>query len=556
MATNGVLPNGISYGEHREDSPPDNATAAPAVRPPVTLGDLTSHDTLALGGFANGAFRNHSLSNGVMIDGVVHDLRDFRSRISSRSSQPSPETGPTSFDSTFVDRIEPNPLRAPPNTRSGSSPNTRAGSRASRYSRVYAGPSSPSQLFPTRVVRNPLPAIAALKVDAFTFTVFGRHPKFGVSAYAIFDVTALRQNPFLDGQRSVFPPMPPPPYRLTNDYPGNLIDLEIESFISGAGLKLAEIGSSKIETLYVEDHWVIVVHVGVKENSLASRLSTSVRSRQSTTPRQSEDKYSSFSLIDQWLDVLKMEKKKKNEPVIVTAVVRYRHCFLPDDALVETRASCTIKMQPESSLDSALEAARQGPAPHTDAATIGSEFSNSTEDLLRHATMGSSIVRALDPGHNSVRLTTVERKNGQVYSDIRGSDALRLIEDFRAAWGFAAEHYCAYDLAALEAYYRQAHARESPPTETPTLARSLRRRAKSMVSKLSPQKLLQKSAFNSVLPVPARPATPMSPHAEMRPRSATNTPGVRSTVVNDEGSPSIYARVIESYAGEPSDGVM
>lgn len=442
-------------------------------------------------------------------------------------TQASRDTGATSFDSAFVRPINPisyhptpsrNPLIVPPPSL--------VDSRASLHSPISTQKlPTPSR---TRFEIGRMPSVAALRVEASTFTVFGQHPKFGATAHVIFDVTAFKQNAIASLQRPTYPPAPYAPYWMDENYPGHLVDLQIDTTISGAGVKLVEIGLPAISTLHAEDRWITIVHVGVKENSLASRLSTSVRAS------NAQDKSNSMSLIDQWLNVLKRETKKENEPIVVSAVIRYGHSFLPADAVLETRASCSIKMYAENDHEAALEEARRGKAPHQDTATLVSDFTNSTEDLLRHAGIATSIIHALDPGRNSVKLNSVDRLNRERHPNVRGADALRLIEDFRNVFGFAADQYFTLDLAALEAHYRQVHARETMQFEAPaTFGSSIRRRARTVVSKLSPQRREKKRAISGS----GGPVTP--PNAE--------APTDKTERVDETGD--MFANIIEGYAG-------
>lgn len=350
-----------------------------------------------------------------------------------------------------------------------------------------------------------VPVIAALNIETSTFTIFGQNAKYGATAYAIFDMSVDKQNALSTAPSVNDASVPAGPYRLLDNYPGNLANLEIQTSISGAGVNLVEIGVPKVTRLNVGNRWIYMVHVGVKENSLASRLSTSVRSK--------ENKSLPISIIDQWLDVLKLDNRKKTEPVTVTVVVKYRHNFMPATTTLETRATCAIKLVSEHDPASALEAAKRGKARARDSQDFEQPASPSlsTDDLLRYMAIANTIVHGLDPGLNSIKLNSIERVADAIRPTVHGVDALRLIHDFREVFGFASDQYVGLDLANLEAYYRRLHANQDVATEPITFAHSLRQRAKTVVNKLSPPKMVKKSADRSVK---GRPATPYVPSGE------------------------------------------
>ena len=256
------------------------------------------------------------------------------------------------------------------------------------------------------------------------------------------------------------------------NYPGTLLDVEIQTQLSGPGVKLGEMGAQRHAILNTGDCCAIVVRVGIREDSLASRLSTSLRSRNG-----SHDGSTSAVLIDHFLDVLKMDNNRHNEPVVVTANIKYRHNFLPETTVLETSASCTIKPFEDSRMETAFQAAKRGKA----RAQGPESIINSSDDLSLDAPVATSVVRALDPGVDAVDMVTIERVAGQVCPSIPPADALRLIEDFRVAFASAAHNP---DLECLEDFYSKALVGDRVVPG----ARSLRHRARGVIKKLSPRK--------------------------------------------------------------------
>jgi len=461
---------------------------------PVVNGASVPH--LANGEFSGpmlNSTRSMNASTRISLNGSMGNSRSIPSRQSGRGTGVSRSTAATSIDSAFASRFvdygqpSPNPLNAPPNSLDLSR--------------------RPPTVDPSSTHGTPVPGVAAIKVEALSFCVFDKDPKYSATGYAIFDVTAINQNnlcnenagiafnPLSTAQYQADPSLPPPPYYLMNNYPGRLADLTIETSVSGPGIKLVQMGLQHLYSLKVGGRWVTIVHLGLKENSLASRLSTSIRSRENKSSVKGHEKSPSLSLIDQWLDVLKMDGRNKNEAVVVTAVIKYRHAFMPANTFLETRAECSVNM---------FRGTKQELAPSRQ---------NSTEDLLRNSPIASAILQGLHPGDNRVKLVSIERAPQEAYPRIPPVDALTLIQNFREVFASAPEQNILFDLAGVETFYRQAHKIECEiVANKPT--RSLRQRAKTVVNKLSPQKTMKRAgAKPSIRSLPIRHLIPGYPQS-------------------------------------------
>lgn len=357
-----------------------------------------------------------------------------------------------------------------------------------------------------------------------------------------------------------------PPYHLMNNYPGHLLHLDCQVYISGPGIKLLEMGPATREQLHLGDSWVKIVHLGIKETSLASRLSTSVRSKTSNSPASSHDKSASLSIIEQWLDVLKMDNRKKNEPVVVSAVIKYRHSFMPATTWLETRTSCTVDVSAQTNSEAAMNKARKGKAKARNSAEMDSSESYRiyNGDPFQCSLVGGVVVRALNPGRDNLRLYSIASNLAPNQANIRPVDALRLLHELRDSFGYGHDHYIGIDLLALTDYYQKELEKESHTThstEATAIARSVRRHAQIMVKKLSPQKLMKKPP---VAQEQARAASPrLSPRpptsyaARDEPRgyaaghssgSGSGTAGHRTIYEEDEA---FYAQIIEGRPPTP-----
>ncbi|ETI25610.1 hypothetical protein G647_02384 [Cladophialophora carrionii CBS 160.54] len=285
-----------------------------------------------------------------------------------------------------------------------------------------------------------LPAIAVPTVTMSAFVVgedMGRKPY----AYVIVDVTCELQNALQEQQR--LSRRGPLANQLDND-PGYLDGLHVAFDIEGPATVVREFGAPQCQTLRVNDRWVVMIKISLKENNLAARMSTSVRS--------------SLALIDQFLQTLEIDSKK-SEPVFVHAILRYRHAFLPENTTLETRAVCQV----------------------------GSLVITSAITALTNA-LSTSIIHALNPGPGSyLHLTSVAESKVQLHIDFPADEAMTLIKDFRLVFGDAVPRSVQIDLANLDAHYYHAQNSQSTPKKPSTVTKSLHR-ARAVVSKMSLRK--------------------------------------------------------------------
>ncbi|KAK4949826.1 hypothetical protein LTR10_011668 [Elasticomyces elasticus] len=445
MASNDNLPNGIPHDENLPvESPSRFRTGRPVVPHVASLNSILAPGVVETGGPSNAY-------NGTL------DQHHAPPGRPSQSSDRSAETVATSPHPSMLDLSRYhnvhhwNPLQAPPPSPSERPPSISASERSA----IRRGMTS--------IDGTQIPLLTAIKIESQAFKAREDVPKnYRATAYAIFNITTLKQNALLATEE----------YQPMANYPGSLLDIEIQTQISGPGIKLGDMGAKRYPMLNTGDCCAIVVRIGIREDSLASRLSTSLRSRNGN-----HDKSTSAVLIDHFLDVLKMDNNRHNEPVVVTAIIKYRHNFLPETTVLETRSSCTIKTFDDTRIETAFQAARRGKA----RAQGPESITNSSDDLSLDRPLATSVVRALDPGVDAVNMVTIERVAGQKCPSIPPADALRLIEDYRVAFASATDHP---DLASLEDFYSKALSGECVVPG----ARSLRHRARGVIKKLSPRK--------------------------------------------------------------------
>ncbi|KAI1616113.1 hypothetical protein EDD36DRAFT_461007 [Exophiala viscosa] len=447
MASNDNLTNGNPHDEN------------------LPVGDSPSPSHTNRNGFPNVASLNSILASGSVETGEPsnayqgtpnqHHARSGRLSQVSNSSAATSATSPTSVFSLpsgrqYHNARNTNPLYAPPPSLHERPPSISASERSAIRRGV------------TSIDLARIPLLTAITVDSQAFKAHEDGPKYRATAYAIFNITALKQNPLIATEG----------YQPMQNYPGTLLDIKIGTEISGPGIKLGEMGAQRYAMLNTGDCCAIVVRIGIREDSLASRLSTSLRSRNGNL-----EKSTSAVLIDHFLDVLKMDNNKHDEPVVVSAIIKYRHNFLPETTLLETRASCTIKTFENTRIETAFQAAKRGKA----RARGPESIINSSDDLSLDAPLATAVVRALDPGVDAVDMVTIERVAGQKGPSIPPTDALKLIEDFRVAFVSAADNP---DLGSLEDFYSKALAGDRVVPGV----RSLRHRARGVIKKLSPRK--------------------------------------------------------------------
>ena len=121
-------------------------------------------------------------------------------------------------------------------------------------------------------------------------------------------------------------------------------------------MTLSHYGNLTHSSLKISDnHWINLIHIGIKDTSLASKLSTSLRSLGRSASRSASrlSRYTNIDLINKWLHVLESDDADRStngahrEPVIVHATIRYKHSLLPESTMLEDKASCRVEMKNE-----------------------------------------------------------------------------------------------------------------------------------------------------------------------------------------------------------------
>ena len=187
-------------------------------------------------------------------------------------------------------------------------------------------------------------AIAGLNIKTEPWTVFNAHPKYHATAYVKIDVTCVPQSGGLPS------PLPLP----ADTAPGNLLDLTLELSLEGPGITLSHYGDLVYPTLNPSCHWINLIHIGIKDTSLASKLTTSFRSLGRSASRSAGrlGRYTNIDLINKWLHVLESDDAQHGanvgrEPLILNATVRYKHSLLPRSTRLKDKTSCRVKMTQE-----------------------------------------------------------------------------------------------------------------------------------------------------------------------------------------------------------------
>ena len=188
--------------------------------------------------------------------------------------------------------------------------------------------------------------IAGLNIKPESWTVFNSHPRYHATAYVKFDISCIAQSSGVP----IAPPISP-----SHD-PGQLQALTLELSLTGPGVTLSHYGNLTHSSLGTHnDHWINLIHIGIKDTSLASKLSTSLRSLGRSASRSAGrlSRYTNLDLINRWLHVLESDDANTStselhrEPVVVHATVCYKHSLLSERTMLEDKASCRVKMTKE-----------------------------------------------------------------------------------------------------------------------------------------------------------------------------------------------------------------
>lgn len=169
--------------------------------------------------------------------------------------------------------------------------------------------------------------------------MFGTHPKYPATAYVNFEISAIAYNDTATATTRKRPNATDT--RQVCD--GYVYDLTIKPTVSGPGIILKQYGDLIRPQLSTGDRWILVLHVGIKDTSLASRLSTSFRSLGGRLGR-----ISNVEVINRWLDVLQRDTAatsgSRQQPLEVSATVEFRHSLLPPSTILSHQCSIEIAM--------------------------------------------------------------------------------------------------------------------------------------------------------------------------------------------------------------------
>ncbi|KIW10399.1 hypothetical protein PV08_11361 [Exophiala spinifera] len=427
MTTNTTLSGDSAHGDCSSVTEPSVLRRLPSTHHPSIEGVLRGHIT--------DVGESSTLSRALpTLERGLH--RQGSGRVSPNTAGSS-ETQATTYSGMFRPRGSvyydaPNPLLVPP------PPSAHSGIpsiSASDASLIRQG------LMSTNRIR--LPPISALTIDTYTFMVHSNDPKYRAIAHVVFDLSAREQNS-LHRNSDVNPYVPDPPYNIVQAYSGFLHELSIETSVSGPCVQVSQIGLSSVTYLNNGDRWVVVVSVGIKDTSLASRLSTSLRHRQSNNHMSP-----AMAMVDHFLDVLKTEKD--DESVVVSAVIRYKHGFLPPDTKLVSNATVTIDHV--AGIDACNRVVRD-----------------------HYEEVAPAVLSALLPGVDDVALSTVSPPSHSQYARTLPMDGLRLLQDFDSLFGGGVGGALAVDLSIMEAYYLDAARDEVAVLAAPSLVRRLVKR--------------------------------------------------------------------------------
>jgi hypothetical protein len=183
--------------------------------------------------------------------------------------------------------------------------------------------------------------IAILEFKTSTWTVFGTHPKFPATAYVNLELTC-NTHPTNTSGTTTPTPSAKPAGRL--EQPGGyLYDLRITPGLRGAAVILKQYGHSARMKLENGERWMVVLHIGIRDTSLAARLSTSFKSLRGRLGR-----ISNVDVINRWLEVLQKDHGPQSDPSnmkpAVHAMVEFRHSLMPPTTTLREERRLEIAM--------------------------------------------------------------------------------------------------------------------------------------------------------------------------------------------------------------------
>lgn len=171
--------------------------------------------------------------------------------------------------------------------------------------------------------------IAALRVDTSTWTVFGTTAKYAATAYVNIEVSSTANAAAEDGNASA----------------GHLYGLKISHIVTGPGVIIKQYGDVTRRVLVPgEEQWTSVLHIGIKDTSLAAKLSTSFRSIGGRLK-----KVSNMEVINRWLNVLQEDTAPRSttmhsDPVEVRIKITFKHTLMPRTTTLYEERLVTVAM--------------------------------------------------------------------------------------------------------------------------------------------------------------------------------------------------------------------
>jgi hypothetical protein len=183
--------------------------------------------------------------------------------------------------------------------------------------------------------------IARLEFKTSTWTVFGTYPKFPATAYVNLELTCNTRSTSTLGTTTPTPSAEP--VEKLEQPGGYLYDLKITPGLSGAAVILKQYGHSARMKLENGERWMVVIHIGIRDTSLAARLSTSFKSLGGRLGR-----ISNVDVINRWLEVLQKDSGSQSgssemKPT-VHATVEFRHSLLPPTTTLREERRLEIAM--------------------------------------------------------------------------------------------------------------------------------------------------------------------------------------------------------------------
>ena len=195
-------------------------------------------------------------------------------------------------------------------------------------------------------------SMATPSITTSSFIVYDNasYPKYLATAYINVDVCCILQNPQARNALSGTSKR----VRTTDNHIHSLV--LTTPTLSGPCALLSHYGTPSHGRLTPAsgEHWVTVLHIGIKDTSLASKLSTSMKK---SAGRLSRHRFTNIALIDKWLDVLQKDsdddRRKasglsvmgEHDTVAVKGFLKFKHGLMPRNVDCQLAWECTVDMK-------------------------------------------------------------------------------------------------------------------------------------------------------------------------------------------------------------------